>query len=221
MKNMGRPARSADAGAETSTRILDVAERLVQTQGFNGFSYADIADELGIRKASLHYHFPTKAALGRRLIERYGESFGAALAGIRAASGEAPRMLERYVDLYREVLSGDRMCLCGMLAAEYATLPKGMQSEIRRFFDLNEEWLGEILERGRKDGKLSFVGPARDTARTLVGALEGAMLLARSYGDASRFATAARHLLADLGMSSRAPSASPTRITRARTQTVG
>ena len=55
---------------DTAARILDVAERLVQTRGFNGFSYADVASELDVTKASLHYHFPGKAELGQALIAR-------------------------------------------------------------------------------------------------------------------------------------------------------
>src|ERR1051326_5309076 len=90
--------------ATTADRILDVAERLVQTRGFNGFSYADIAVEVGITKASLHYHFPTKADLGRALVLRYTAAFQAALADIRATDGNAFAQLERYIQVYRQVL---------------------------------------------------------------------------------------------------------------------
>ncbi len=100
-----------------------MAERLAQTRGYNGFSYADIATEQGVTKASLHYHFPSKADLGHALIGRYRTLFGAALEAIDQR-GEGPRArLQRYVGLYNSVLSNERMCLCGMLAAEYATLP--------------------------------------------------------------------------------------------------
>ncbi len=89
--------RVQTARTDTADRILDLAERLVQTRGFNGFSYADIASELGVTKASLHYHFPTKAELGRRLISRYGEEFARALADIDAQhrrAGEAASLRE-------------------------------------------------------------------------------------------------------------------------------
>src|ERR1700730_8911029 len=98
----------------TTTRILDVAERLVQTRGFNGFSYADIAGELGITKASLHYHFASKAELGEALIERYSARFLEALERIAGTSSGANSKLDAYANLYVEVLRGDRMCLCGM-----------------------------------------------------------------------------------------------------------
>src|SRR5829696_4218068 len=107
---------------DTADRMLDLAERLVQTRGFNGFSYADIASALGVTKASLHYHFPTKAELGRRLIERYSEAFATALAAIEESGVDAREKLRAYVAIYASVLHNERMCLCGMLAADYATL---------------------------------------------------------------------------------------------------
>src|ERR1700676_2907376 len=103
--------RSPNGGAgDTAQRILDVAERLAQTRGFNGFSYADIAAELGMTKASLHYHFAAKADLGCALIVGYGRRFEAALAEIASANLQVT--LCRYVQLYEDVLVRDRMCLC-------------------------------------------------------------------------------------------------------------
>ena len=190
------PARLQGADApRTSTQILDVAERLAQTRGFNGFSYADIAAELGITKASLHYHFPSKAELGRALIDRYSEVFAGALGQIEREGAPAPAQLEHYVAIYAAVLKRGRICLCGMLAAEYTTLPTGMQGAIRAFFDLNERWLSRVLETGRAHGTLAFDGPARDAARIITSALEGAMLLARPFGGGTRFAVAAERLL--------------------------
>lgn len=184
--------------SSTAERILDVAERLAQTRGFNGFSYADIAVEVGITKASLHYHFTTKAALGLALIERYAIRFLAGFAVIDASEPDASRRLERYAELYEQVLVRDRMCLCGMFAAEYATLPEAMQGDVRRFFDANEDWLVTVLTDGRQARILDFAGEPRELARVITGALEGSMLLAQSYGDPSRFANAASRLLADL-----------------------
>ncbi|TMB21862.1 MAG: TetR family transcriptional regulator [Deltaproteobacteria bacterium] len=138
---------------DTAQRILDVAERLVQTQGFNGFSYADIAAELGITKASLHYHFVTKAALGSALITRYGAEFGRALEEIDQSAVDAREKLRRFA---------------------------------------------RIFEEGRKQGALRFRGSPLDSARLLLGSLEGAMLVARSYGDPERFTSAAQRLLAEL-----------------------
>jgi len=190
------PKRGVPGG--TADQILDIAERLVQTRGFNGFSYADISGEVGITKASLHYHFRTKAELGCRLIERYSGAFRSALSAIEASDIDAPGKLARYVRLYADVLRDERMCLCGMLAAEHATLPTAMQDELRRFFDMNEEWLSGVVEQGREAGTLRFDGPAREVAQLLLGSLEGAMLVARSYDDVARFELSAGRLLDEL-----------------------
>ena len=203
---------------DTSHRILDVAERLVQTRGFNGFSYADVATALSLTKASLHYHFPTKAALGRALIARYGQVFAATLAAIDAEGLGAADKLARYARLYAGVLKAGRMCLCGMVAAEYATLPAGMQSEIRAFFTANEEWLVKVLDEGVASGELRLRGSSLDTARMLLSALEGAMLVARSYRSPARFEVTAQRLLDDLGAAPRrgARRAGATRAVRKR-----
>lgn len=185
-------------GPDTATRMLDIAERLAQTRGFNGFSYSDIAAELGIAKASLHHHFATKADLGHALMQRYSDGFESALAGIAASDDDAYGKLARYAKLYEDVLVNDRLCLCGMLAAEYATLPEQMRAQVRRFFEKNEEWLVALVERGRKEKSLRPGAPARDVARMIVSALEGAMLLARSSEDPARFASCVRPVLAEL-----------------------
>ena len=90
------------------------------------------------------------------------------------------------------------MCLCGMLAAEYDSLPKEMQAEVRRFFDLNEAWLAGVIEQGRDANVLHTRGTAREVARTFLSGLEGAMLVARPYNDVARFANSAQELLEHL-----------------------
>ena len=174
---------------------MDVAEHLVQTRGFNGMSYADIAEALGVTKASLHYHFPTKAELGARLISRYDEVFLRALASIDAKETEPGQCLRAYARIYESVLRKNRMCLCGMLAAEHGTLPRVMTARLGAFFDANEAWLVAVLDRGRTAGSLTFEGSSSAKARMIVGALEGAMLLARSYGQVERFTQVASQLL--------------------------
>jgi len=189
-------------GEDTATRILDVAERLLQVRGFNGFSYADVAAELKITKASLHYHFAGKAELGEALIGRYADRFSEALAEIHSNPIDAPAKLDAYAKLYADVLRGKRMCLCGMLAAEYRTLPKPMQNAVIRFFDENEAWLEAVLVQGQEEGTLEFAGSPSDAARMIVSALEGAMLVSRPYGDPTRFQATADRLFASLTTSS-------------------
>lgn len=192
--NHTRPAPPAERVA-TSTRALDVAERLIQTRGYNGFSYADIAAELGVTKATLHFHYATKEHLGVAIIERYRERFLEALKEIRAEKASVRAQLEAYVRLYADTLRGQRLCLCGMLAAEYETLPSSMQQALRGFFDANEEWLADRLAAGRRSGVLAYPGSSTQEARALTAALEGAMLLARPYQAVDRFNVAARAAL--------------------------
>ncbi len=190
---MATPA-SSEPG--TRGRILDAAERLVQSRGFNGFSYADVASELGVTKASLHYHFPSKAELGEALIARYTERFVAALGQIDADGLAPAAKLAAYAALYAQVLREERMCLCGMLAAEYETLPAPMRHAILSFFDHNQGWLRTVMDDGRADRSMSFDGTAEDGAQTILGGLEGALLVARPYHDVGRFEIAATRLIA-------------------------
>ena len=188
----------AQLGPRTSERILDIAERLVQTRGFNNFSYADIAAELGITTASLHYHVPGKAELGQALITRYAERFAEALSEIDRDQANAYAKLDAYASLYATVLRGKRMCMCGILAAEYQTLPEPMRAAVIRFFDENQRWLTDVLEQGLADNSLSFTGSAGENAQSILSTLEGAMLISRPYGDLDRFSATARRLLATL-----------------------
>jgi TetR/AcrR family transcriptional repressor of nem operon len=181
--------------SDTATRILDVALRLVQVHGFNAFSYADVSAELLITKASLHHHFPTKAALGKALITRYTASFLAALEEIDRRGGGALAKLRAYADIYVSVLKQERMCLCGMLAADFETLPKPMRASVTEFFRANEEWLARVLDEGRRAGTLRFEGAPASTAAFLVSSLEGAMLVARSFGGVSKLETVVETLL--------------------------
>src|SRR3954454_23602650 len=192
----GRPRGEAD----TASRILDIAERLVQSRGFNGFSYADIAAELNVTKASLHYHFPGKAELGEALIVRYAQRFADALAAIDEQGGDARVRLGAYASIYGDVLRDHRMCLCGMLAADYETLPEPMQAAVIKFFDENLAWLADVIEQGVREGTLRPSPPPAETAQALLGGLEGAMLVARPYGDVKRFEAAAAGLLTGIAV---------------------
>jgi TetR/AcrR family transcriptional repressor of nem operon len=190
-------ARRARGEAGTASRILDVAERLLQDRGFNGFSYADVAAELQLTKPALHYHFASKADLGQALIDRYAARFREALGRLDELPGPRAK-LAGYAGLYLGVLRKQRMCLCGMLAAEYRTLPGPVQSSVLAFFDHNEVWLEKVLREGREDGTLQFTGSARDAARMVIACLEGAMLVARPRADTAHFQAAADSLLASL-----------------------
>ncbi len=185
----------------TREQILDIAQRLVQTRGYNGFSYADIASALRIQKASVHHHFATKADLGKAMLERYREGFGKLLQAIDKKEKNAQAKLKRYAKAFADTLKEDnRMCVCGMLAADFTTLPKGVRDGVKAFFDDNEKWLESVLEKGRKQRQLKFEGKAKQAARRILSSLEGAMLVARSYQDPPRFDSVAQPLLATMAV---------------------
>jgi TetR/AcrR family transcriptional repressor of nem operon len=192
-------------GTGTTGRILDVAERMLQVRGYHGFSYGDVAAELGITRAALHYHFPGKGELGQALIERYATRFATALAEFDATAPDAAAKLRGYVDLYTDVLSADRMCLCGMLAAEHRTLPDPLRQAVAAFFASNTTWLRKVLEEGCADGSLRCAGTIEDTASMVLGGLEGGMLIARLDGDVARFTSATNQLLAGLAVRPETP----------------
>ncbi len=179
-------------------RILDATADAFQKRGYHATSTHDIVRAAGVTAGALHHHFPTKAGLGTALISRYHDRFGEALAEILANSEDAGVRLQAYVRLYSKVLRNKRMCLCGVLAADFETLPRPMRDGVLSFFGLNEEWLTRVLEEGRQAETLRFEGPAARIAAFLVSSLEGAMLLARSYGKISRFESVAKKLLDDL-----------------------
>jgi TetR/AcrR family transcriptional repressor of nem operon len=187
------------ADTDTRERVLDEAQRLLQTRGYNGFSYRDISGAVGISTASIHYHFPAKDDLGAALIHRYRAAIAAAVAAIDGDTEDPRARLKKYAALFRASLRDDnRMCMCGMLAAEISTLPEAVRAGVRAFVDENEGWLGRVLTQGRKVGSLSFEGSVKDQAQFVFATLEGAMLAARALGDESRFERSTARLLAVL-----------------------
>lgn len=183
----------------TAALILDATERRVQALGYNGFSYADVAYELGITTASIHYHFPAKADLGVRLIERYTQRFLAALHDIETGHSCTLEQLKNYAALYEDVIANDRLCLCGMMASEFETLDEPMRTRLTEFFARNEDWVAGLLTRGKEQGMLAYPGAdVRKAANAIVSMLEGAMLIARVHGGVAGFRAARDVMLAGL-----------------------
>jgi TetR/AcrR family transcriptional repressor of nem operon len=173
----------------TATRIMDVAERMARTGGYSGFSFREIASEISIKPASVHYHFPTKADLGAALAERYTARFLEALGQPTDASPSELR--RRYVDAFRASLRADRlMCLCGMFGSEFRALPDPVARQTTIFFERNIAWLTRALapEAGSEEA-------AGRQALAMLATLEGAMILARSLGDDTAFDVAVARLL--------------------------
>lgn len=173
--------------SNTREQILDTMQTLIQTRGYSAISYQDIAAELGIRKASVHYHFATKTELGVAVIERYGRVFDDIL---NAAGEEAPgawTLLDIYLQPFLEFGStDDKICLCGALAGEYPALPDQMQTVVTEFFENQQSWLEKLLRNGKKDREFAFAGSARQQARLMFSALQGALLIKRSNGNAGQ-----------------------------------
>lgn len=172
----------------TADDILDEAERLIQSRGYSAFSYQDIADALGIRKASIHYHFPSKTDLGEAVIERYARRFDAGLAAIAADDRQSSlAMLEHYMQPYRDFAgTPDRVCLCGALAGEIMALPEPLRRRVESFFRAHQAWLAEILKRGAARGEWRLPGRPLAMARMVFGALQGALLVKRTTGDGAQ-----------------------------------
>lgn len=165
---------------DTRTRILDSAQSLLETRGFNAFSYQDIADELGIKKASLHYHFPSKTHLGAALAQRHADQARAILAELDAAALSPAQMLDGFIRPFIDIASScKRMCPGGMLAAEFSTLAPDVQSQLQSFFHVIHSWLCRLLSQGRESGAFAFDGTPDTRADIIISTLEGAILLAR------------------------------------------
>jgi TetR/AcrR family transcriptional regulator, transcriptional repressor for nem operon len=171
--------------SDTSEQILDLAETLIQTRGYSAFSYQDIADSLGIRKASIHYHFPSKADLGIAVVDRYVSRFGAALTALaQDESRSSAAMLDFYVEPYLGfAMTPDRVCLCGALSGEIPAVPGELRLRVDAFFRTHQDWLTKILERGVARGEFALAASPAKVARFLFSALQGALLVKRTSGD--------------------------------------
>jgi TetR/AcrR family transcriptional repressor of nem operon len=174
--------------SDTAEQILGRAETLIQTRGYSAFSYQDIADGLGIRKASIHYHFPSKTDLGIAVVDRYIARFGAALTAIADDQSQSSMaMLDFYVQPYLQFASTpDRVCLSGALAGEMMALPPEVRARVDHFFKTHQMWLTRILKRGVARGEFSLPAPAPKVARFVFGALQGALLVKRTTDDPSQ-----------------------------------
>ncbi len=198
---MTRRTTKKPAAAPTATKILDLAEMLIQTRGYSAFSYQDIAAALGIRKASIHHHFASKEALGVAVVDRYAARFGAALAAIAAGGRHSPpAMLDFYMQPYfKFARTPDRVCLSGALAGEMPALPGTLRTRVERFFKEHQAWLAGILERGATAGAFRLPSTPARTARLAFGALQGALLVKRTTGDMTQMrdvAAALKEMLA-------------------------
>jgi TetR/AcrR family transcriptional repressor of nem operon len=182
---------------DTKTQLLDAAEHLARTRGFDAFSYADLSDTVGIRKASIHYHFSTKSDLASSLIQRYASRVLARLDAITTQGSTAADCLLAYIDLYREALGqGETLCLCVSFSASRDSFEAETLSRLARFHEANRTWLADTFAKGARDGTVS--GPHADPsleAQACLALVEGAQIIARAATDETLFDQAVQPFL--------------------------
>lgn len=165
----------------SAERIADVAQALVQEVGYNGFSFEHISQAVGMRKASIHHHFASKLDLGVAVVQRYTREFEDALRQVRQACAPAPERLLAYADLFETTFKNNQhLCVCGVLGAESNSLDAALNAEVKRFFQINLDWLNEVIQDGLTQGSLRSAHDAKLLAETLLSLLEGSMLVGRS-----------------------------------------
>ena len=175
---------------ETRAKILDAAQALIQRLGVNAMSYQHISEAVGIRKASIHHHFPTKENLVDTVLDRYAEYFFELVDNILQSKLSPEEKLRKYVDLFEATLKadrGDRACLYGMIGAEIETLGMASAEKVRRFHDGNEHRLTKLLTEGRQKKAFRFKGDPKATAALVYSLLEGALLVVRARGGLKQF----------------------------------
>lgn len=174
---------------DSATKILDIAERRMRQTGYNAVSYRNIAEEMGIKSASLHYHFPKKEELGEALVGRYSENFSNALSQISSSDKAAKQNIKAFVDIYRHELTQNRLvCLCAVLGAEAAGLPERVNAKVNQFFGDNITWL-------EKQYKALGVADPAGSAKITLALLSGAMMMSAAQNDNSIFDAAVKSIL--------------------------
>lgn len=170
---------------DTRQTIMNAAWATVQARGYNALSFRELAKEVGIKSASIHYYFPSKGDLGAALASRYTDDAAAYFDELLAKSSDPETCIRNYTKVFRAaLLNNNRMCLCGILAAERDDLPVAVRAEVDRFTDVNVKWLVKVLSRQkpRADDKA-----IQQHALAIFAAVEGAQLVARGRGDVAVF----------------------------------
>jgi TetR/AcrR family transcriptional regulator, transcriptional repressor for nem operon len=192
--------------SSTVEAILVCARSLIIAGGYNGFSYADIAEVVGIRKPSIHHHFPTKVDLVRTLVSRYREESVAGMAYLEEQAPDPLEVLRRYTGYWATCIrdASEPFCICALLASELPLLPAEVAVEVRAHFRALSTWLALVLERGQREGKLELSSPPLIEAEIFMATLHGAMLSARAYDDPKIFAAVTARLIDRLAHRQRA-----------------
>ncbi|NEK17103.1 TetR/AcrR family transcriptional regulator [Rhizobium leguminosarum] len=175
----------------TSDEILASARNLIMSGGYNGFSYADISEVVGIRKASIHHHFPSKVDLVRELVKRYREDGQASVVTLEQNVPDALDVLKVYANHWAKCIedASRPYCVCALLASELPSLPPEVATEVTNFFRFISSWLTTVMERGYKSGTLNLTSEPHVEAEAFLATVYGAMLSARAYGKPEVFST--------------------------------
>jgi TetR/AcrR family transcriptional repressor of nem operon len=187
-------------GSELSPKAAEIAacaRSLIALRGYNGFSYADIADAVGIAKASIHHHFPSKAELVRRVVTDYRAEAVVGLAALAARVPDPAARLEAWTRFWQDCLRERTLpfCICAMLATEMPTIPEEVGVEVRGHFDDLSQWLAATLADGARAGQFTLYAPPAAEAFGFMAAIHGAMVSARAYDDAAVFTSISQGLL--------------------------
>ena len=180
-------------------QILENAQGLIQTSGYNGFSFRDIASNIGIKSSSIHYYYPSKTHLAVAAIAKYRSDFMQVVTQLRSKKKKATTILKSYAGLFQETLEcEDRLCLAGMLASELNSVEEEVRTEIKAFFSEQRDFLTDVITEGQSNGEIRAELQAAHFAKTYLAALEGAMMLARTQQDPSDILLVSRQLIASI-----------------------
>ncbi|RWX59898.1 TetR/AcrR family transcriptional regulator, partial [Mesorhizobium sp. M2A.F.Ca.ET.039.01.1.1] len=165
---MDRPSNTADD-------ILAAARRFIVAGGYNGFSYADIAEVVGIRKASIHHHFPSKVDLVQTLVRRYLEDAVTGMTELERNVPEPPELLRTYAGFWAQCIedASRPFCVCALLASELPVLPPEVAAEVRAYFRFLSGWLTGVIERGAEQGTLTIAAAPRVEAEAFMATVHG------------------------------------------------
>lgn len=184
MNSSTKPDLSAKAA-----EIVDHARSLLVTGGYKSFSYADISARVNIRKASIHHHFPSKAALVETVVALYRDEARQGMARLEQQIVAPLARIRGYIDYWSNCIGDAKtaFCICAMLAYEMPTLPSEVAAQVRLHFEELSGWLEQQLQLAHSEGQLTLVLPAAAEAKSLMACVHGAMLAARALDDSAVF----------------------------------
>lgn len=177
------------APSDTAGKLVGGAAQLIMRVGYNGFSYADLSERFGIRKASIHHHFPSKVDLVVAVVEQARAGIRAQIAALEEGSPVAIDQLRFYTGYWERCIKDQSapFCLAAVLAAELPGLPEEVAVSVRGHFADLGKWLERLLELGAKQGSVRLEASPDVEAQAFMAAVYGAMLAARAFDDPERF----------------------------------